>query len=91
MQAYMPCDDKYKMVTVDLTTFQISVINTPDTRWQHPGMFTVDKDIYTLYGGYTTDNELFGHSPILSYTAYSSNTVSNEVMGNVHLLRNYVL
>ena len=45
------------MVTVDLKTFQIVVIFTPDTRWNAPGMFTVDKDIYSLFSGYTPKNE----------------------------------
>ena len=46
------------MATVDLTTFQIDVISTPDTRWQYPEMFRVGKDIYTLFGGYTPNNEV---------------------------------
>ena len=58
IQAYLPCDDKYQMATVDLTTFQLDVISTPDTRWQYPEMFTVGKDIYTLFGGYTPNNEV---------------------------------
>ena len=51
--AYMPCHGKSQMVTVDLTNFQINVLFTPDTQWFHPGMFTVDKDIYTIYSSYT--------------------------------------
>ena len=44
------------MVTVDLTTFQINVLFTPDTKWRMPGMFTVDKDIYTIYSGYISSS-----------------------------------
>ena len=47
------------MATVDLKTFHMNVINTPDTRWQYPEMFTVGKDIYTLFGGYTPNNEVY--------------------------------
>ena len=49
----MPCYGKYQMVTVDLTTQEINVLFTPDTEWRHPGMFTVNNDIYTIYSGLT--------------------------------------
>ena len=46
------------MVTVDLTTFQINVLFTPDTEWRRPGMFTVDKDIYAIYSNKAPNNEV---------------------------------
>ena len=46
------------MVTVDLTTFQINVLFTPDTEWRKPGMFTVDKDIYSIYSNKAPNNEV---------------------------------
>ena len=54
----MPCNDKSpgQIVTVDLATFQVSVLFTPDTKWKQSGMFTVAKDIYAIYGTYTVAN-----------------------------------
>ena len=53
----MPCNmkDPGQIVTVDLDTFQVSVIFTPDTKWRYPGMFTVDNKIYAIYSSYTLD------------------------------------
>ena len=60
-KAYMPCHGNYQMVTVDLTTFQINVLDTPDTKWVHPGMFTVARDIYTIYSSYVVHTNEVSH------------------------------